>query len=201
MLRRLYDWVMGLAASRHAPVSLFAISFAESSFFPVPPDIMLAPMVLAKPDKAWRYAALCTLASVLGGILGYGIGFFFHDAAQKLLAVLGKPTALADAECWYRQWGSWVIIAKGFTPIPFKLVTITSGLLQFSFPIFIAACVVTRGARFFLVAFVVKKFGPAMMPVIERRLALFAGILIALLVIGLTASHFLGGSGGGACAG
>jgi membrane protein YqaA with SNARE-associated domain len=162
---------------------------------------MLAPMVLAKPDKAWRYAALCTLASVLGGILGYGIGFFFHDAAQKLLTVLGKPNALADAECWYRHWGSWVIIAKGFTPIPFKLVTITSGLLQFSFPIFIAACVVTRAARFFLVAFVVKKFGPAMMPVIEKRLALFAGLLIALLVIGLTASHFLGGSGGGACAG
>ncbi|GGL11968.1 YqaA family protein [Caulobacter rhizosphaerae] len=201
MLRRLYDWVMSLAASRHAPVSLFAISFAESSFFPVPPDVMLAPMVLAKPDKAWRYAALCTLASVLGGILGYGIGFFFHDAAQKLLTVLGKPNALADAECWYRHWGSWVIIAKGFTPIPFKLVTITSGLLQFSFPIFIAACVVTRAARFFLVAFVVKKFGPAMMPVIEKRLALFAGLLIALLVIGLTASHFLGGSGGGACAG
>jgi uncharacterized membrane protein YdjX (TVP38/TMEM64 family) len=93
-----------------------------------------------------------------------------------------------------------VIIAKGFTPIPFKLVTITSGLLKFSFPMFIAACVVTRAARFFLVAWVVKKFGPAMMPVIEKRLALFAGILIALLVIGLTASHFLGGSSGGACA-
>jgi membrane protein YqaA with SNARE-associated domain len=200
MLRRLYDWVMSLAASRHAPASLFAISFAESSFFPIPPDVMLAPMVLAKPEKAWRYAALCTLASILGGMLGYGIGYFFHDAAQRLLAVLGKPNALADAECWYAHWGSWVIIAKGFTPIPFKLVTITSGLLKFSFPIFIVAATVTRAGRFFLVAFVVKKFGPAMMPVIEKRLALFAGILIALLVIGLTASHFLGGSSGGACA-
>ena len=201
MLRRLYDWVMSLAASRHASTSLFAISFAESSFFPVPPDIMLAPMVLAKPEKAWRYAAWCTLASVLGGILGYGIGFFFHDAAQRLLAVLGKPHAMADAECWFRHYGSWVIIAKGFTPIPFKLVTITSGLLKFSFPIFIAAATVTRGARFFLVAGVVKKFGPAMLPVIEKRLALFAGIIIALLVIGLVASHFLGGSSGGACVG
>jgi membrane protein YqaA with SNARE-associated domain len=191
---------MSLAASRHAPASLFAISFAESSFFPIPPDVMLAPMVLAKPEKAWRYAALCTLASILGGILGYGIGYFFHDGAQRLLALLGKPHALADAECWFAQWGSWVIIAKGFTPIPFKLVTITSGLLKFSFPIFIAAATVTRAGRFFLVAFVVKKFGPAMMPVIEKRLALFAGILIALLVIGLTASHFLGGSSGGACA-
>ena len=200
MLRRLYDWVMSLAASRHAPASLFAISFAESSFFPIPPDVMLAPMVLAKPEKAWRYAALCTLASILGGMLGYGIGYFFHDGAQRLLALLGKPHALADAECWFAQWGSWVIIAKGFTPIPFKLVTITSGLLKFSFPIFIAAATVTRAGRFFLVAFVVKKFGPAMMPVIEKRLALFAGLLIALLVIGLTASHFLGGSSGGACA-
>lgn len=201
MLRRLYDWVMSLAASRHASLSLFAISFSESSFFPVPPDIMLAPMVLAKPEKAWRYAALCTLASVLGGMLGYGIGFFFHDGAQRLLALLGKPHALADAECWFRHYGSWVIIAKGFTPIPFKLVTITSGLLKFSFPIFIGAATLTRGARFFLVAGVVKKFGPAMLPVIEKRLALFAGIVIALLVIGLLASHFLGGNSGGACVG
>lgn len=200
MLRRLYDWVMGLAASRHASVGLFAVSFAESSFFPVPPDVMLAPMVLAKPEKAWRYAALCTLASVLGGLLGYAIGYFFQESAQHLLAVLGKPDALRDSKCWYDRWGSWVIIIKGFTPIPFKLITITSGLLKFSLPIFVAACVFTRGMRFFLVAFVVKKFGPAMMPVIEKRLALFAGILIALLVIGLTASHFLGGSGGGACA-
>jgi membrane protein YqaA with SNARE-associated domain len=201
MLRRLYDWVMGLAASRHAPLSLFAVSFAESSFFPIPPDVMLAPMVLAKPEKAWRYALLCTIASVLGGMLGYAIGYFFAGAAQQLLSMLGKPTAMADAECWYRQWGSWVIIAKGFTPIPFKLVTITSGLLHFSFAIFVAACVITRGGRFFLVAFIVKKFGPTLLPIVERRLALFAGILIALLVIGLTASHFLGGGGhGGACA-
>jgi membrane protein YqaA with SNARE-associated domain len=200
MLRRLYDWVMSLAASRHAPLGLFAISFAESSFFPIPPDVMLAPMVLAKPERAWRYAAICTLASVLGGILGYAIGFFLEQPAQQLLAMLGKPTALADAECWYARWGSWVIIAKGFTPIPFKLVTITSGLLHFNFPTFIAAATLTRAARFFLVALVVKKFGPTMLPIIEKRLALFAGILIALLVIGLTASHFLGGSSGGACA-
>jgi membrane protein YqaA with SNARE-associated domain len=200
MLRRMYDWVMGMAASRHAPTSLFAVSFAESSFFPIPPDVMLAPMVLARPDRAWRYAAICTLASVLGGMLGYAIGFFLEQPAQQLLAMLGKPTALADAECWYARWGSWVIIAKGFTPIPFKLVTITSGLLHFSFLTFIAAATVTRAARFFLVALVVKKFGPAMLPIIEKRLALFAGILIALLVIGLTASHFLGGSSGGACA-
>ena len=200
MLRRLYDWVMGLAASRHAPTSLFAISFAESSFFPIPPDVMLAPMVLARPDRAWRYAALCTLASVLGGVLGYAIGFFLQDFGIWLMAITGHAGGLAEFQCWYGKYGVWLILAKGMTPIPYKLVTIASGLAAFSFPAFIIASVITRAARFFLVAFVVKRFGPALLPVIERRLALFAGGLILLLVIGLTASHFMGGSSGGACA-
>ncbi|KSB90106.1 cytochrome B [Caulobacter vibrioides] len=200
MLRRLYDWVMGLAASRHAPTSLFAVSFAESSFFPVPPDVMLAPMVLARPERAWRYAAICTLASVLGGILGYAIGYFLTPVGQWMMAATGHAGGLAEFKCWYDKYGVWVILAKGLTPIPYKLVTIASGLAAFSFPMFIFASVVTRGARFFLVAFVVKKFGPTLLPVIERRLALVAGGLILLLVIGLAASHFLGGSSGGACA-
>jgi membrane protein YqaA with SNARE-associated domain len=198
MLRRLYDWVMGLAASRHAPAALFAVSFAESSFFPVPPDVMLAPMVLAKPEKAWRFAALCTLASVLGGCLGYAIGHFLQDAALWLMSLTGHAGGLAEFQCWYGKYGVWVILIKGLTPIPYKLVTIASGLAQFAFPVFIAASVITRGARFFLVAWVVKKFGPAMMPVIEKRLALFAGLLVALVVIGLVASHYLG-SGSSAC--
>lgn len=200
MLRRLYDWVMGMAASRHAPASLFAVSFAESSFFPVPPDVMLAPMVLARPDRAWRYAAICTLASVLGGILGYAIGYFLTPVGQWMMAATGHAGGLVEFKCWYDKYGVWVILAKGLTPIPYKLVTIASGLAAFSFPMFIFASVATRGARFFLVAFVVKKFGPALLPVIERRLALVAGGLILLLVIGLAASHFLGGSSGGACA-
>jgi membrane protein YqaA with SNARE-associated domain len=198
MLRRLYDWVMGLAASRHAPSALFAVSFAESSFFPVPPDVMLAPMVLARPEKAWRYAALCTLASVLGGCLGYAIGFYLQDAALWLMKLSGHEGGLDQFKCWYAEWGVWVILIKGLTPIPYKLVTIASGLAQFAFPVFIAASVVTRGARFFLVAGVVKKFGPAMLPVIERRLALFAGLAVALVVAGLVASHFLG-SGSSTC--
>jgi membrane protein YqaA with SNARE-associated domain len=200
MLRRLYDWVMGLAASRHAPTSLFAVSFAESSFFPVPPDIMLAPMVLARPDRAWRYAFICTLGSVLGGILGYGIGFFLEPFGQWMMAVTGHAGGMVEFKCWYDKYGVWVILAKGLTPIPYKLVTIASGLAAFSFPMFIAASVLTRGVRFFMVAYVVKTFGPAIMPVVERRLALFAGILFVLLVAGLAASHFLGGSSGGACA-
>jgi membrane protein YqaA with SNARE-associated domain len=196
----MYDWVMGLAASRHAPTSLFAVSFAESSFFPIPPDVMLAPMVLARPDRAWRYATICTLASVLGGILGYFIGFFLRDFGLWLMELTGHAGGLAEFKCWYDKYGVWVILAKGLTPIPYKLVTIASGIAAFSFPMFIFASVVTRGARFFLVAYVVKKFGPALLPVIERRLALFAGGLFVLLVIGLAASHFIGGSSGGACA-
>jgi membrane protein YqaA with SNARE-associated domain len=192
MLRRLYDWVMGLAASRHAPSALFAVSFAESSFFPVPPDVMLAPMVLARPEKAWRYATICTLASVLGGALGYAIGYFLQDLALWLMSLSGHAEGLDQFRCWYNEWGVWVILIKGLTPIPYKLVTIASGLAQFAFPVFIAASVVTRGARFFLVAAVVKKFGPAMLPVVERRLALFAGLGVALIVIGLVASHYLG---------
>ena len=194
MLRRLYDWVMGLAASKHAPSALFAVSFAESSFFPVPPDVMLAPMVLARPEKAWRYAALCTLASVLGGCLGYAIGYYLQDLAVSLLSLTGNKGGLEEYQCWYNEYGTLVILIKGLTPIPYKLVTIASGLAQFSFAVFIGASVVTRGARFFLVAAVVKKFGPAMLPVIEKRLALFAGLAIALVVVGLVASHYLSGS-------
>jgi len=200
MLRRMYDWVMGMAASRHAPTSLFAVSFSESSFFPIPPDVMLAPMVLARPDRAWHYAALCSVASVLGGILGYVIGFFLQDMGLWLMKITGHAGGLAEFQCWYDKYGVWVILAKGLTPIPYKLVTIASGLAAFSFPMFIIASVITRSARFFLVAYVVKKFGPTLLPVIERRLALFAGGLFLLLVIGLGASHFLGGSTGGACA-
>jgi membrane protein YqaA with SNARE-associated domain len=199
MLRKLYDWVMGLAGSRHAPTSLFAISFAESSFFPIPPDVLLAPMILKRPDRAWYYAFLCTAASVLGGALGYAIGYFLQDFGQWLMALSGHAGGLEQFHCWYDRYGVWVILAKGVTPIPYKLVTIASGLAQFSFLIFIIASVVTRGARFFLVAWVLKRFGPAMLPIIEKRLALIAGIAIALLVVGLVASHYLGGGTTAAC--
>ncbi|MDQ0465854.1 membrane protein YqaA with SNARE-associated domain [Caulobacter ginsengisoli] len=198
MLRRLYDWVMGLAASRHAQIALFVVAFAESSFFPIPPDVMLAPMVLARRELAWRYAAICTFASVLGGMLGYAIGYYLQDVAMGLMSLTGHAGGLAEFQCWYQKFGVWVILIKGLTPIPYKLVTIASGLAQFSFPVFVAASIATRGLRFFLVAWVVRKFGPAMMPVIERRLGMVAVGLILLIVIGLVASHFLGG-GGGAC--
>ena len=187
MLRKLYDRVMTLAGSRHAPVALAAVSFAESSFFPIPPDVMLAPMVLARPEKAYLYAGICTLASVLGGCLGYAIGYFLEPLGLAVLRLMGHAEGQQVFQAWFAQWGLWVILIKGLTPIPYKLVTIASGLAHFSFVTFLWASVVTRGARFFLTAIVLKKFGPQILEQVERRLALFTGIgvvaLVALVVI------------------
>jgi membrane protein YqaA with SNARE-associated domain len=190
MLRRLYDAVLRLSASRHAGLALCAVSFAESSFFPVAPDVLLAPMVLTRPEKAWRYAALCTAASVIGGMLGYAIGFYLTGFGQWLLALLGHPEGVDAFRAWFARWGVWVILIKGLTPIPYKLVTIASGVAHFSFVTFMLASVVTRGARFFLVAYVVKRFGPAMLPVIEKRLALIAGLVVAAAAAFLLWRHF-----------
>ncbi|WP_292228588.1 YqaA family protein [Brevundimonas sp.] len=187
MLRKLYDGVFNLARHRHATPALAVVSFAESSFFPIPPDVMLAPMILAKPEKAYFYAAVCTVASVLGGILGYAIGFYLTDVGLAIMRFLGHSDGLAQFRAWFEQWGLWVILIKGLTPIPYKLVTIASGLAAFSFPVFIAASVVTRGGRFFLEAWILKTWGPAMLAQVEKRLALWAGIgvvaLVALIVV------------------
>jgi membrane protein YqaA with SNARE-associated domain len=190
MLRRLYDSVLRLAASPRAPAALFVVSFLESSFFPVPPDAMLAPMVLTRPEKAWRYALICTVASVLGGMLGYVIGFYLDGFATWLLALIGHAEGPAVFQAWFEKWGLWVILIKGLTPIPYKLVTIASGLAHFSFLTFVIASIVTRGARFFMVAYVVKTFGPGLLPVIEKRLALIAGLVVAAVAALLIWRHF-----------
>ncbi|MBD3836582.1 YqaA family protein [Brevundimonas sp.] len=182
MLRKLYDGVFALARSRHATPALALVSFAESSVFPIPPDVMLAPMILARPDRAYFYAAVCTVASVLGGILGYAIGFFLTDVGLALMRLLGHADGLAQFRAWFDDWGLWVILIKGLTPIPYKLVTIASGLAAFSFPVFLAASVATRGGRFFLEAWVLKRWGPAMLAQVEKRLALWTGIGLVVLV-------------------
>lgn len=187
MFRKLYDWVMGLAGSRHAPAGLAAVSFAESSFFPIPPDVMLAPMVLARPDRAFVYAGICTAASVIGGLLGYAIGFYLEPVGMWLLSLMGHPDGKAAFEKWFADWGLWVILIKGATPIPYKLVTITAGLAQFSLFTFIWASVLTRGLRFFAVAAILKYFGPAMLAEFEKRMALYGTLgilaLVALVVV------------------
>jgi len=185
MFRALYDWTLRLAAHRHAIRSLAVISFCESSFFPIPPDVMVVPMVLARRNEAYKIATVCTIASVLGGMLGYAIGMFLYDSVgQWLIAVYGMSDGIESFRATYREWGAWIILIKGFTPIPFKLVTIASGIAGFSFPIFIVASVVTRGARFFLIAWLLRRYGAPMQEFIERRLTLVGWLFLAALVGG-----------------
>ncbi|MDN3565798.1 YqaA family protein [Paeniroseomonas aquatica] len=192
MLRALYDRVLALAAHRRAPAYLAGVSFAESSFFPIPPDAMLIPMCVARPEMAYRYAGICTVASVLGGILGYIIGYFLFDAlAAPVLAAYGYADAMIRFQGWYDQWGALVILIKGLTPIPYKIVTIASGAAHFSFVVFLVASIVTRGARFFLLAFLLRRFGPPIRDFIERRLTLVTTGAAAAIVLGFVALKFL----------
>ena len=191
MFRKLYDWVFALARHRHATPALAVISFAESSIFPVPPDVMLAPMILARPEKAYFYAFVCTVASVLGGILGYAIGYYLTDVGLWLMNLLGHSDGLAEFQHWFDRWGLAVILIKGLTPVPYKLVTVASGLAAFSFPVFVAASVVTRGARFFLEAWVLRRWGPAMLAQVEKRLAMWSIIGIVVLVGAIVAVKVL----------
>ena len=191
MLRRLYDWLMRLSASRHAPLALLAIAFAESSFFPVPPDVMLAPMVLTRPDRTWLYAALCAIGSILGGMLGYAIGLELAPVGRWILAVTGYAGGDATLRAQFAKWGVWVILLQGLLPVPYKLVTITTGLAHFPFWTFVGASCLTRSARFFGVAALVRRFGPGLLPVIERRLALAAGLVVALAALVFLALRLL----------
>lgn len=191
LLRKLYDWVFSLARSRHATPALAVVSFAESSVFPIPPDVMLAPMIIARPERAYFYAAVCTVASVLGGILGYAIGYYLTDLGLWLMSLLGHADGLEEFQHWFDRWGLAVILIKGLTPVPYKLVTIASGLAGFSFPVFVAASVVTRGGRFFAEAWVLKRWGPAMLAQVEKRLAMWSIIGIVVLVGAVVAVKLL----------
>jgi membrane protein YqaA with SNARE-associated domain len=192
LLRGMYNYFIRLAGGKHAEPALFAVSFAESSFFPIPPDVMLAPMCLARPDRAWRYAFVCTIASVLGALGGYAIGYLlFESVGQAIISFFGYGGKEEELRATYDQYGAWVIFLKGLTPIPFKLVTIISGAMSFSIPIFLLACTITRGMRFFLVAWLFKTFGPAMAPVIEKRIGLFSLLFVIVLVGAIVAVKFL----------
>jgi membrane protein YqaA with SNARE-associated domain len=180
MLRRLYDWIMALSGSRHAVPALAAVAFAESSVFPIPPDAFIIPMVLAQPKRAWRIALVATSASVLGGLLGYAIGYYLQDFSRWLIGAHNFEAFQAA----YTQWGLWIILIKGLTPIPYKIVTIASGLTSFNLPVFILASIVTRGARFFIVAGLLRFYGPPIRDFIERRLTLVTSAFLLLLVGG-----------------
>jgi membrane protein YqaA with SNARE-associated domain len=173
MLRRLYDSVLALAGSRRAPVWLAVISFAESSVFPIPPDALLIPMCLARPHHAWRFALICSVSSVLGGALGYFIGYaLFEVLAQPIIRLYHYEAAFERFKDTYAEWGLWVILVKGATPIPYKIVTIASGAASFNFVVFMLASIATRGARFFLVAALLRFYGEPVRVFIERRLTL-----------------------------
>ncbi len=191
MLRRLYEWTMRLSGSRHAPWALAAIAFAESSFFPVPPDTMMVPMILTRPERTWRYAAICAGASIAGGMLGYAIGYSVAPVGHWLLAITGHAGGEGTLRAEFAKWGVWVILIQGLLPIPYKLITITTGLAHFTFWKFVAASCLTRSARFFGVAALVKRYGPTLLPVIERRLALAAGIVVAIVVVLVVALELL----------
>jgi membrane protein YqaA with SNARE-associated domain len=185
MLKRIYDWCVGAADKPYALWVLAAVAFAESSFFPVPPDIMLIPMSLAQPKRAWLFAGVCTIASVLGGILGYAIGALLYDSVGHWVLefnhVGDKVEAFREG---YARWGSLIILLKGLTPIPYKLVTITSGFAGYNIWLFILLSIITRGARFFFAALLMNRYGDWIRVRVEKHLGLAVVILAAVLVAG-----------------
>ena len=192
MLRRLYDWTLGLAGHRHAMVALGTVSFLESSIFPIPPDALLVPMVLARPERAWRIALVCTIASVLGGFAGYALGYFLYETVGRwIVETYGYQAAMLRFQQEFDQWGTWVILVKGLTPIPYKLVTIAAGVAKFDLLAFALASVATRGGRFFLVAALLKYFGPSIRQFIERYMTWVTTAFLVLLVGGFLALGYL----------
>ena len=192
MLRPLYDWTLALAGHRHALWALAAISFIESSIFPIPPDALLIPMVLAAPTRAWKIALVCTVSSVLGGMAGYGIGMFlFEEVGRPLLEFYGYGPKFAEFKATYNAWGAWAVFIAGVTPFPYKVITILSGVTALDPTVFSIASVLARGLRFFLVAALLWKFGPPIRDFIEARLGLVFTIFCIGLVGGFVAIKYL----------
>jgi membrane protein YqaA with SNARE-associated domain len=192
MMRRLYDWMMRLAASKRAPWALALVSFIESSFFPIPPDVMLIPMVLSRREQAWWYATIATVASVFGGLLGYAIGYFFYDAiGLPILKFYGREHALDSFISFVHAYGVPAVIIKGMTPIPFKVVTIAAGVAKMDLAAFIGASIIARAMRFYLVAGLLYFFGEPIREFIERRLVLVTTVFVVVSVGGFVAIRYL----------
>src|SRR5579872_4995857 len=185
MLRRIYDWCIAAADKPYALWILAAVAFAESSFFPIPPDIMLLPMSLARPKRAWWFAAVCTVASVAGGVLGYAIGALLYDSlGQWLIHLYGLSDKVDAFRASYAEWGAVIILVKGLTPIPYKLVTITSGFAGYNLVLFVLCSIVARGVRFFVAAILLNRYGEWIRVRIEKHLALWVGLGVAVLLAG-----------------
>ncbi len=191
MLRRLYDWTMALSAHPKALWALAAVSFVESSFFPIPPDALLIPMALAKPARAWRIALVCTVSSVVGGMFGYAIGYFAFEAiGRPMLELYGYGSKFAEFRDWYNAWGAWAVFIAGLTPFPYKVITILSGVTALDLAVFTIASVLARGLRFYLVAALLWWFGEPIRIFIEKRLGLLTVLFCVLLVGGFVVARY-----------
>ena len=183
MLRRSYDWTMRLAAHRRALPILGLIAFIESSFFPIPPDAMLVPMVLAKPKHWFRIASVCTLASVAGGVFGYLIGMFLYDTLGVILVdFYNLSDEIHDFSSLYNEWGGWIVFGAGLTPFPYKMITIASGLSNLDLLLFITASIGGRGLRFFLLAGILSWFGPIIQATLDRYISALTILIFILLI-------------------
>jgi membrane protein YqaA with SNARE-associated domain len=192
MLRRLYDWCIAAAGKPHASWILGVVSFVESSFFPIPPDVMLIPMSLARPDRAYYYATLCTVTSVAGGVFGYVIGAYLYDSVGLwLMQLYGYGDKIEAFRSAYAEWGALIILLKGMTPIPYKIVTIASGFAAYPILPFILLSFVARGMRFFLLAFLLNRYGPQAREMLEKRLGFWVSIGAVVLVGGIIAAMYL----------
>ncbi len=192
MIRALYDWTMRLAATRHAMWALAAVSFVESSVFPIPPDVLLIPMVLAAPHRAFLIAGICTIASVLGGLFGYWIGWgLFEQVGRPVLEFYGKDAYFDEFAQRYNDWGAWAVLIAGVTPFPYKVITILSGATGLNLTVFMVASVIARGFRFFLVAWLLWKFGAPIRDFIERRLGILFTVFMVLLLGGFVLLRYV----------
>lgn len=192
LVKATYDYMLNLASRRNAMYFLFAVAFIESSFFPIPPDVMLIPMVLAAPAKAWRIAGIATAASVLGGAFGYAIGVFLFDLiARPILTFYGYMHQFDVFKDYYHEWGAWIVFGAGITPFPYKVITIASGVVHLDFAVFMLASVVARGMRFYLVAWLLKKYGEPMKDYIEKNLGMLSVLFLLLLLGGFACIKFL----------
>mgnify|MGYP004498861571 FL=1 len=187
-VRKIYDSVFHLSKENGAIYWLFAVAFIESSFFPIPPDVMLIPMILAAPKKAWSIAGVATVGSVIGAYLGYAIGFyFFQMIAEPLLNFYGYLEKFNSFKDLYNQYGAWIVFGAGITPFPYKIITIASGVVHMNLIVFTIASIIARGMRFFLVAWLLKKYGETMREFIEKNLGWLSVLFLLLLIGGFAA--------------
>ncbi|MBO6539704.1 MAG: DedA family protein [Rhizobiaceae bacterium] len=192
MLRRLYDWTMSLARTRYAEGALAGVSFSESSFFPIPPDVLLIPMVLAKRAAWIRYAIVCTVSSIAGALLGYAIGALLYETiGQPILAFYNAEHSFEQLAEWYNRWGGWGVLAAAITPFPYKVLTIFSGATGLNLVVFIIVSIIGRGLRFFLVAGLLYRYGEPIREFIEARLGLLFTLFMVLLIGGFVAVRYV----------